>query len=170
MLYKVRSMTPLGEAELLASDTALVAAYCTEGSDIKPNIAALRDTAVEVEQPNAVLRQTCQELNEYFAGTRHEFSVPLLPEGTPFERRVWKALQDIPFGETQSYSVLTERLGDIKALRAVAAANGRNPLWILIPCHRVIGKHGELTGYAGGLWRKEWLLKHEGALPQGTLF
>jgi methylated-DNA-[protein]-cysteine S-methyltransferase len=96
--------------------------------------------------------------------------VPLLPEGTPFERQVWKALQDIPFGETQSYSVLTERLGDIKALRAVAAANGRNPLWILIPCHRVIGKHGELSGYAGGLWRKEWLLKHEGALPQGTLF
>lgn len=122
------------------------------------------------EQISALIEQTRCELDEYFAGKRHEFTLPLTPQGTAFEQRVWSALQTIPFGTTRSYSQQTELLGDMKAIRAVAAANGRNPLWLVVPCHRVIGKNGDLTGYAGGLWRKEWLLRHEGALPQARLF
>lgn len=101
------------------------------------------------------------QLGEYFQGTRREFSVPLHAPGSPFQRRVWNALQTIPYGETAHYQALAEQLGNPAAVRAVAAANGANRLSILIPCHRVIGKDGSLTGYGGGLQRKQWLLDHE---------
>ena len=101
------------------------------------------------------------QLGEYFQGTRREFSVPLHAPGSPFQRRVWNALQTIPYGETTHYQALAEQLGNPAAVRAVAAANGANRLSILIPCHRVIGKDGSLTGYGGGLQRKQWLLDHE---------
>ena len=101
------------------------------------------------------------QLGEYFQGTRREFSVPLHAPGSPFQRRVWNALQTIPYGETTHYQALAEQLGKPAAVRAVAAANGANRLSILIPCHRVIGKDGSLTGYGGGLQRKQWLLDHE---------
>ena len=101
------------------------------------------------------------QLGEYFQGTRREFSVPLHAPGSPFQRRVWNALQTIPYGETTHYQALAEQLGKPAAVRAVAAANGANCLSILIPCHRVIGKDGSLTGYGGGLQRKQWLLDHE---------
>jgi methylated-DNA-[protein]-cysteine S-methyltransferase len=94
----------------------------------------------------------------------------LNPSGTDFQKSVWKALQDIPYGKTVSYLDLSKTLGDVKAIRAVAAANGKNPLWIVVPCHRVIGSDGSLTGYAGGLHRKKWLLAHENPVKQQTLF
>jgi methylated-DNA-[protein]-cysteine S-methyltransferase len=116
------------------------------------------------------LEDAAYQLKEYFEGSRKEFQLDLNPEGTAFQKRVWQALQDIPFGKTASYLELSKTLGDIKAIRAVAAANGKNPLWIVIPCHRVIGSDGALTGYAGGLHRKKWLLEHESPFKQQSLF
>jgi methylated-DNA-[protein]-cysteine S-methyltransferase len=108
------------------------------------------------------------QLDEYFAGRRTRFELPLSPHGTPFQRRVWAALAEIPFGRTISYLELARTLGDERAVRAVGGANGKNPLPIVLPCHRVIGADGSLTGFGGGIERKRWLLEHEGALP-GTL-
>ncbi|WP_281847414.1 methylated-DNA--[protein]-cysteine S-methyltransferase [Olleya namhaensis] len=110
------------------------------------------------------------QLNQYFEGTREQFSLKLNPKGTVFQNRVWDALQTIPHGKTTSYLKLSKQLGDVKAIRAVANANGKNPLWIIIPCHRVIGTDGSLTGYAGGLHRKQWLLDHESPYKQQSLF
>jgi methylated-DNA-[protein]-cysteine S-methyltransferase len=117
-----------------------------------------------------VLEDAVYQLREYFEGKRKVFSLTLNPEGTEFQKKVWKALLDIPFGKTISYLELAKLLGDVKAIRAVAAANGKNPLWIVVPCHRVIGSDGSLTGYAGGLPRKKWLLAHESPTKQQALF
>lgn len=110
------------------------------------------------------------QLNEYFEGTRENFDLKLNPEGTDFQKTVWNTLQSIPYGKTISYLNLSKQIGDIKAIRAVANANGKNPIWIIIPCHRVIGSDGSLTGYAGGLHRKQWLIEHENPYKQQTLF
>jgi methylated-DNA-[protein]-cysteine S-methyltransferase len=118
----------------------------------------------------AVLQQCADELRAYFAGDLREFSVPVDAPGTEFQRRVWAALRDIPFGETRAYSDIARALGDDNTVRAVGAANGQNPVAIVVPCHRVVGRDGALTGYAGGLWRKEWLLAHEGRPVQRRLF
>lgn len=109
----------------------------------------------------AVLEQTAVELGEYFSGVRREFSVPFLGVGTPFQRAVWQVLCSIPYGETASYADIAAKIGKKNACRAVGGANNRNPLPIIVPCHRVIGKNGALTGYAGGLEIKEFLLKLE---------
>jgi methylated-DNA-[protein]-cysteine S-methyltransferase len=116
------------------------------------------------------LEDAVYQLQEYFDGKRKDFDLHLNPQGTDFQKRVWEALQNIPFGKTTSYLELSKTLGDVKAIRAVAAANGKNPLWIIIPCHRVIGSDGSLTGYAGGLHRKKWLLEHESPVKQQSLF
>lgn len=116
------------------------------------------------------LKQAVAQLQEYFAGNRTDFSFALSPQGTDFQQKVWRALLEIPFGKTTSYLELSKKLGDVKAIRAVASANGKNPLWIVVPCHRVIGSDGSLTGYAGGLWRKQWLLEHENPVKQQSLF
>ncbi|MDO1513043.1 methylated-DNA--[protein]-cysteine S-methyltransferase [Maribacter confluentis] len=116
------------------------------------------------------LEDAVYQLNEYFEGTRTEFSLKLNPQGTEFQRKVWSALEKIPYGRTVSYLQLSKLLGDTKAIRAVGSANGRNPLWIVVPCHRVIGSDGALTGYAGGLHRKKWLLEHESPHKQQSLF
>lgn len=110
---------------------------------------------------DALLQATQAQLADYFCGNLREFSLSLAPYGTPFQQQVWQLLRQIPYGETWSYSEQAQRYGDVKALRAVAAANGKNPLSIVVPCHRVIGKHGALTGYAGGLARKAFLLDLE---------
>ncbi len=115
-------------------------------------------------QSHPILDECAFQLDEYFKGERKEFTVKLNPEGTEFQKKVWNKLLKIPFGRTISYMELAKSLGDVKAIRAVGAANGKNGIAIIIPCHRVIGSSGNLTGYAGGLWRKEWLLKHEGIL------
>ncbi|MGB3149954.1 MAG: methylated-DNA--[protein]-cysteine S-methyltransferase [Maribacter sp.] len=116
------------------------------------------------------LEEAVYQLNEYFEGNRQQFDLLLNPSGNDFQQRVWKELQNIPFGKTVSYLQLSKTLGDVKAIRAVAAANGKNPLWIVVPCHRVIGSDGSLTGYAGGLHRKKWLLAHESPAKQQSLF
>lgn len=117
-----------------------------------------------------VLEDAAYQLKEYFEGQRKEFTLELNPQGTDFQKRVWEGLLNIPYGKTNSYLELSKTLGDVKAIRAVAAANGKNPLWIVIPCHRVIGSDGSLTGYAGGLHRKKWLLDHESPVKQQSLF
>lgn len=117
-----------------------------------------------------VLEDAVYQLREYFKGTRKEFSLTLNPEGTEFQKNVWRALERIPYGKTVSYLELSKTLGDPKAIRAVASANGKNPLWIVVPCHRVIGSDGSLIGYAGGLHRKKWLLEHESPSQQQSLF
>ena len=110
------------------------------------------------------------QLREYFEGNRTDFDLKLNPQGTEFQNVIWELLQEIPYGRTISYLQLSKRLGDVKAIRAVANANGKNPLWIIVPCHRVIGSDGSLTGYAGGLHRKKWLIEHESPYKQQSLF
>lgn len=110
---------------------------------------------------NPLLLRLEKELSEYFEGKRRTFTLPLNPQGTPFQQTVWKTLQTIPYGETISYAKEAQLFGNPKAIRAVASANGRNPIAILIPCHRVIASGGGIGGYSGGLWRKEFLLKLE---------
>ncbi|WP_291286597.1 methylated-DNA--[protein]-cysteine S-methyltransferase [Flavobacterium sp.] len=117
-----------------------------------------------------VLQAAVLQLQEYFEGKRTDFDLKLNPKGTDFQQKVWKSLLEIPFGKTVSYMDQTKKLGDVKAIRAVASANGKNPLWIVVPCHRVIGTNGSLTGYAGGLSRKKWLLEHENPSTQQSLF
>ena len=116
------------------------------------------------------LKKTVEQLEEYFLGTRTEFNLKLNPEGTEFQKKVWQKLQEIPFSKTVSYQTIANRLGDPKVIRAAASANGKNPISIIIPCHRVIGKDGSLTGYASGLHRKKWLLEHESPVKQQSLF
>ena len=110
------------------------------------------------------------QLHEYFEGSRKQFDLKLNPSGTDFQKKIWKLLEVIPYGKTTSYLDLSKQHGDVKAIRAVANANGKNPLWIIVPCHRVIGSDGSLTGYAGGLHRKKWLLEHENPYKQQSLF
>ena len=114
-----------------------------------------------VKDCHPCLHPCLSKLDGYFQGKRKSFSLPLLVQGTPFQERVWKALLGIPYGETQSYGDIAEKIGHKNAFRAVGNANHRNRIAIIIPCHRVIGSDGSLTGYAGGIWRKEWLLEHE---------
>lgn len=118
------------------------------------------------EGDNAVLQATRMQLEEYFAGTRTRFELPLAPQGTAFQKEVWHTLADIPYGQTISYAQLALRVGKPTAMRAVGAANGRNPLPVVLPCHRVIGADGSLTGFGGGLPTKQFLLELEGALPR----
>ncbi|MCH7784156.1 MAG: methylated-DNA--[protein]-cysteine S-methyltransferase [Bacteroidetes bacterium] len=116
------------------------------------------------------LQNTVQQLSEYFEGNRINFKLKLNPEGTFFQKKVWQQIKDIPFGKTASYQDIANQLGDPKAIRAAASANGKNPIAIIIPCHRVIGSDGSLIGYAGGLHRKKWLLEHENPVKQQSLF
>ena len=116
------------------------------------------------------LQDCVVQLEEYFNGKRASFNLTVNPKGTKFQIKVWKSLLKINFGKTKSYLEQSKALGDIKAIRAVASANGKNPIWIIIPCHRVISSDGSLTGYAGGIWRKKWLLAHENPVKQQSLF
>lgn len=142
-----------------------------EGDEM--GISKISVTSNEVEISTVipkVLSVAVNQLQEYFLGTRSQFDFKLNPKGTDFQKKVWNELLKIPFGKTVSYQEITNQLGDPKAIRAVANANGKNPLWIVVPCHRVIGSDGSLTGYAGGLWRKKWLLDHENPVKQQVLF
>lgn len=132
-------------------------------------ISVLSEGSISETIPNE-LQEAVSQLQEYFEGKRTNFTFKLNPKGTDFQQKVWQELLNIPFGKTMSYMDLSKKLGDIKAIRAVASANGKNPLWIVVPCHRVIGTDGSLTGYAGGLWRKKWLLEHENPTLQQSLF
>jgi len=150
--------SPLGYTKILGDEEGVSSVVVLNSEEKETDI-------IPVELEDCVI-----QLNEYFAGDRTLFDLKLNPEGTTFQKQVWNALQTIPYGKTLSYLELSKQLGDVKAIRAVANANGKNPLWIIVPCHRVIGSDGSLTGYAGGLHRKQWLLEHESPYKQQSLF
>jgi methylated-DNA-[protein]-cysteine S-methyltransferase len=133
-------------------------------------ISVTSDETFLSESIPVLFNDVVAQLNEYFEGNRLNFQFKINPNGTEFQKKVWQELLKIPYGKTTSYQEVTNKLGDPKAIRAVANANGKNPLWIVVPCHRVIGSDGSLTGYAGGLWRKKWLLEHENPVKQQSLF
>jgi len=145
--------SPLGELQLCASEQALHSVWFVK----------TKENSVEKKtaQTNLHIEKAKEELELFFAGKLNEFTVPLSFNGSDFHNRVWKELTRIPFGKTISYLELAKRLGDEKSIRAAASANGKNPFAIIVPCHRVIGSNGSLTGYSGDLWRKQWLLDHE---------
>lgn len=155
LVYKVID-SPVGRLKLVASDKTLMAILWEND---RPRRVPLAEQAAQDEHP--VLVQTEQQLREYFSGDRQSFSLPLEMKGTPFQNAVWGALLAIPFGETRSYGQLANQLGVPTATRAVGAANGRNPISIVVPCHRVVGSSGRLTGFAGGLDAKAYLLELE---------
>jgi len=133
-------------------------------------VTVLNSEEKETDVIPIVLEDCVMQLQEYFEGLRTQFNLKLNAQGTDFQKRVWQALEKIPHGKTTSYLELSKKLGDVKAIRAVANANGKNPLWIIVPCHRVIGSNGSLTGYAGGIHRKKWLIEHESPYKQQSLF
>lgn len=150
--------TPLGTAKIVGNKDGVIEISVSDtGSDSSKKV------------PD-VLGKCVTQLEEYFRGERKDFSVRLNPHGTDFQKSVWTELLKIPFGQRISYMKQTLRLGNKNAIRAVAKANGKNPIWIIIPCHRVVGSDGSLTGYAGGLWRKKWLLEHENPSGQISMF
>ena len=149
--------SPLGITKIVGDEKGII------------EISVLSEGEITIEIPTN-LQKCIFQLREYFEGQRNHFDFKLNPQGTDFQQKVWQELLNIPYGKTLSYLELSKKLGDVKAIRAVASANGRNPLWIVVPCHRVIGTNGSLTGYAGGLWRKKWLLEHESPTGQQSLF
>ncbi len=153
--YKMME-SPVGKLKLVASDKGLVAVLWENDRPSRVRLGEL-----EKEEAHPILQKTERQLGEYFAGKRTEFSIALDMRGTPFQKSVWEALLAIPFGETRSYGQLAKQLGNPQAMRAVGAANGRNPISIIVPCHRVIGWSGKLTGFAGGLATKAHLLELE---------
>jgi methylated-DNA-[protein]-cysteine S-methyltransferase len=149
--------SPIGSIVIRASDRGVTS-------------VSFEEQQQDVRDRTPILDEAARQLSEYFDGARTAFQLPLDLAGTQFQRTVWNALLDIPFGKTSSYLKISRLIGDEKAIRAVGLANGKNPIAVIVPCHRVIGSDGSLTGYAGGLWRKEWLLRHEGVLNQTTMF
>ena len=148
--------SPVGQLKLVATETALVAVLWENENPNRVRLAEL----IENTQ-HTILLETQKQLNEYFAGQRQVFDLPLDFEGTEFQQKVWQALLTIPFGETRSYKQIAEQIGNVKAVRAVGAANGKNPISIITPCHRVVGANGKLVGFAGGLENKDVLLQLE---------
>src|SRR6266513_1040315 len=160
MTTSTRFASPIGELMLTASESALTGVYFPKARRVEIGKAG----------DSEILRATARQLSEYFAHKRTSFDLPLAAAGTPFEQSVWRLLRELPYGTTTSYGELARRLGDPNEARAVGAANGKNPIPIIVPCHRVIGASGDLTGFGGGLDRKRWLLEHEGTLlPLGGL-
>ena len=151
-LHKLDYKSPIGMIEIIGTDEAICSILFSERDTV--------DNVLQEETPK-VLEQCMGQLHKYFKGELHEFTFPYIFEGTNFQKTVWNALINIPYAETGSYKDIAVSIGNEKAIRAVGSANGKNKLSIVIPCHRIIGSNGKLTGYAGGLWRKEWLLKHE---------
>ena len=150
--------SPLGALEILGDKQGI------------QKITFLDDPTVFSQSIPQSLQLAVSELKKYFNKETKNFSFKLNPQGTDFQKRVWLQLAEIPFSKTSSYLDMAKKLGDVKVIRAAASANGKNPISIVIPCHRVIGSDGSLTGYAGGLWRKKWLLAHESDVTQGSLF
>ncbi|MBQ8597734.1 MAG: methylated-DNA--[Lachnospiraceae bacterium] len=154
MKHKCYMKTPVGVLCIEEEDDAITALYLDKCSEIT------KDSA-EAEPETELLKKAVCELSEYFRGKRKEFDLPLMPQGTEFQKRVWEALRTIPCGETRSYGEIAAQIGNPKACRAVGGANHKNPILILIPCHRVVGADGSLTGFACGTEAKEYLLKLE---------
>jgi methylated-DNA-[protein]-cysteine S-methyltransferase len=151
-LHKLDYESPIGVLEIVGTNDAIISILFSD-----------RDKSVNIikEETPMVLMDCFNQLDEYFKGERYQFTFPYIFEGTDFQKKVWKALTSIPYAETGTYKDIAISIENEKAVRAVGSANGKNKLSIVIPCHRIIGSNGKLTGYAGGLWRKEWLLQHE---------
>ena len=149
--------SPIGIINVVANDNHLLSAM-------------FKDDIFTIPHPNSITDETISQLKEYFSKSRTIFTIPLKPEGTEFRLKVWNILTGIGFGQLKSYKEVAIELGSILSIRAVGTANGANPIPIIIPCHRVIGSDKNLVGYSGGLWRKKWLLEHENAGLEGTLF
>lgn len=157
-MEKAWLQTPLGLLKIEGNDDGLTAVVFSD---------EVQQTTTQIPLK---LRDAVGQLQEYFDSKRHSFDLPLNPKGSDFQKRVWQHLQSIPYGKTKSYQSIANELGDPKVIRAAASANGKNPIAVIIPCHRVIGSDGSLTGYAGGLHRKKWLLEHESPVKQTSLF
>lgn len=155
--YKTYYRSPIGVMKIVGSENGITAI------DFVDDVRASAKTPV-------CLEDCVRQLDEYFARRRKSFDLKLDLRGTDFQKRVWRELLKIPFGKTVSYLDVAVALSDKKSIRAVGRANGQNPIVLIVPCHRVIGSDGSLTGYGGGLWRKEWLLNFEGSRPQTSLF
>ncbi|MEC1178402.1 methylated-DNA--[protein]-cysteine S-methyltransferase [Metasolibacillus meyeri] len=153
--YKLYYESPLGTIEIMGTEKAIVSILFVE-----------QENTLQVEVPQ-ILTDCYNQLNEYFKGIRQKFTFSYQFEGTDFQKTVWQALTEIPYAETVSYKDIALTIANEKAVRAVGSANGKNKLSIVVPCHRIIGSNGKLTGYAGGLWRKEWLLQHEKSMKEG---
>ena len=151
MIYQYSYETKLGSVTIVEEDGALLA-------------ITTHRTYEGIKQETPLINEAYRQLSEYLSGERKRFDLPLNPQGTVFQQQVWKALCDIPYGETRSYKQIAEAIGNPKAVRAVGMANNRNPLLIVVPCHRVIGANGKLVGYAAGIEKKEFLLKLEGTV------
>lgn len=160
--------SPVGNLKMQANTHAITALLFEKGS--KPSGIGWQVQNNHFE--NNLLNDCSRQLDEYFSGARRDFELSLYQDGTSFQQNVWKELLNIKYGKTISYLELSKRIGDVKAIRAVGTTNGKNQIAIIVPCHRVIGSNGELTGYAGELWRKKWLLDHESKFANGlqTLF
>lgn len=158
--------SPLGIIRICGTDR-----FVSEVHFMREEEIALSDMTPSPVLPE-IISDCVEQLIEYFQGKRKNFTVAVYQDGTDFQQIVWNELLGIPFGKTISYMTLSKRIGDTKAIRAVGTTNGRNKIAVIVPCHRVIGSHGDLTGYAGGLWRKKWLLDHEMKIAHGvqTLF
>ena len=155
-LFFMEIDSPVGVLKLVANDISLIAVLWENET---PNRVRLAELIENKQHP--ILLETKKQLSEYFEGQRKIFDLPLDFEGTEFQQKVWQALLTIPFGETRSYKDIAEQIGNVKAVRAVGAANGKNPISIIAPCHRVVGANGKLVGFAGGLENKDVLLKLE---------
>jgi methylated-DNA-[protein]-cysteine S-methyltransferase len=155
--------TPVGALRLVVGARGVRAVLWPDDTDHR---VAIGDTSGGGPDADRVLAEAVRQLQEYFAGNRRDFDLPLDPVGTEFQQQVWHVLRTIPYGETISYGEQARRLGDVNKSRAVGAANGRNPISIIVPCHRVVGSTGKLTGFAGGLDTKAWLLQHERGAAQ----
>ena len=156
--------TPVGRARIVASPGGICRMDFAEDIPAKSAASNAGSHSPESRQALNHVARAARQIAEYFAGRRKEFDVPLDLAGTPKQLRVWKALLGIPFGKTLSYGELARQVGSPRGARAVGAACGSNPVWLIVPCHRVVGSTGSLTGYGGGIWRKQRLLEHEGAI------
>lgn len=164
LVHLSRVLTPLGPVLAGATEEAICLLEFLDRRMLKTQLSRLVDrwNCTFAPRPLAIHAELKEELEAYFSGRLRAFSVPLRTPGTPFQKKVWEALRTVPYGETRSYGELARQLGNLQAARAVARANGDNRIALLIPCHRIIGADGSLTGYGGGLWRKRWLLHNEG--------
>jgi methylated-DNA-[protein]-cysteine S-methyltransferase len=163
--YQTYYTSPVGELLIKGTDEAISALLFTNTDQFSKDKSI--DLPSGAKYPEVMQQSICQ-LDEYFAGKRREFDLPVTQEGTPFQHSVWNALCNIKYGQTISYMELARRIGNEKSVRAVGTTNGKNQISIIVPCHRVIGANGNLTGYAGGLWRKSWLLEHEQKVAHGV--
>lgn len=147
-IYKAYYDSPIGIIEVAGTEEGISSIIFVENKE-------------DITECSNSIRKCVEQLDEYFKGKRKDFDINLLVEGTEFQKNVWNSLKSIPYGRTASYKDIAREIGNEKAVRAVGSTNSKNPISIIVPCHRVIGANGKLTGYAGGLWRKEWLLNHE---------